>query len=212
MKQNNQQNKNAVKFIGITGGVGAGKSEILQYIRRHYQCEIYLADEVAHLVKEPGTECYKRLVALLGEDVLDDTGQINKSAMADKIFANQEILQQVNAIVHPAVQEFILDKYQAAKENPQIELFFVEAALLIEAGYKQFVDELWYIYAKREVREERLRNSRGYSDERIANIITKQLSEEEFRNESDFVIDNSGLLADSYRQIDKKLEAFTWQE
>lgn len=212
MKQNNQQNKNSVKFIGITGGVGAGKSEILQYIRKHYQCEIYLADQVAHLVKEPGTECFKRLVALLGEDVLDETGQINKSAMADKIFANQEILQQVNAIVHPAVQEFILNKYHAAKENPQVELFFVEAALLIEAGYKQFVDELWYIYAKREVREERLRNSRGYSEERIANIIAKQLSEEEFRKESDFVIDNSGLLEDSYRQIDKKLEAFTWQE
>ena len=212
MRQNNQQDKGNVKFIGITGGVGAGKSEILQYIRKHYKCEIYLADEVAHLVKEPGTECFKKLVALLGEDVLDETGQINKSAMAEKIFASQEILQRVNAIVHPAVQEFILNKYQAAKENPQIELFFVEAALLIEAGYKQFVDELWYIYAKREVREERLRSSRGYSEERIANIIAKQLSEEEFRKESDFVIDNSGLLEDSYRQIDKKLEAFTWQE
>lgn len=222
MRQNKSQdgsktftgNVNAppLKFIGITGGVGAGKSEILQYIRKHYKCEIYLADEVAHLVEEPGTECFTKLVELLGKEILEECGQINKAAMADKIFVSQEILQQVNAIVHPAVKEFIMDKYKAAVEKQEIELFFVEAALLVEAGYKELVDELWYIYARRDVREARLRNSRGYSEERIANIMSKQLSEEVFRRECDFVIDNSESLADSYRQIDKKLEAFTWQE
>lgn len=201
-----------LRFIGITGGIGAGKSEILQYIKKHYKCEIYLADEVAHLVKEPGTKCYQQLVELLGTEVLEPDGRINKAAMAAKIFANQEILNRVNEIVHPAVKEFLIEKYEEAKENPEVELFFVEAALLIEAGYKALVDELWYIYARREVREERLRNSRGYSEERITNIISKQLSEEEFRRECDFVIDNSGELTESYRQIDKKLEAFTWQE
>lgn len=204
--------KNELKFIGITGGIGAGKSEILQYIKKHYKCEIYLADEVAHLVKEPGTKCYEQLVELLGVEVLEPDGQINKAAMAAKIFANQEILNRVNEIVHPAVKNFMIARYEEARENSEVELFFVEAALLIEAGYKELVDELWYIHANREVREERLRNNRGYSEERIANIISKQLSEEAFRKESDFVIDNSGELEDSYRQIDKKLEAFTWQE
>lgn len=207
MKQNKK-----FRFIGITGGVGAGKSEILQYIEKHYKCEIYLADDVAHLVKEPGTACHRKLVELLGEEVLEENGRISKTAMAEKIFGNEEILGQVNAIIHPAVKDFLLDKYEMAKANPEIELFFVEAALLIEGGYKQLVDELWYIHAGREVREERLRNNRGYSKERIENIINQQLSEEEFRRECDFVIDNSGLLQDSYRQIDEKLEAFTWQE
>ena len=201
-----------IRFIGITGGIGAGKSEILQYIKKHYKCEIYLADEVAHLVKEPGTECYHLLVALLGRDVLEPDGQIDRAAMAAKIFASEDVLKQVNEIVHPAVRAFLIEKYERAKENPEIELFFVEAALLIEAGYKELVDELWYIYAKQEIREERLRSNRGYNEERIANIIAKQLSDEEFRKECDFVIDNSGELTDSYRQIDKKLEAFTWQE
>ena len=212
MKQNNHDSENKLKFIGITGGVGAGKSEILQYIKKHYLCEIYLADEVAHLVKEPGTECYYRLVGLLGKDVLDDSGRIDKSIMAGKIFSDREILKQVNEIIHPAVKEFLLEKYETAKSNPDIELFFVEAALLIEAGYKPLVDELWYIYADEGVRRERLRQNRGYSEERINGIMDKQLAEEAFRRESDFVIDNSGKLADSYRQIDKKLEAFTWQE
>lgn len=201
-----------MKFIGITGGVGAGKSEILKYIKRHYKCEIYLADEAAHEVKRAGTECFDRLVTLLGSDIVGEDGEINKAVMADKIFGDEELLRQVNEIVHPAVKDYLMAKYEAALENPDIELFFVEAALLIEAGYKELVDEMWYIYADRKVRRKRLMYSRGYSEEKIQNIMDNQLTEEEFREACDFVIDNSGLLADSYRQIDKKLEAFTWQE
>ncbi len=201
-----------MKFIGITGGVGAGKSEILKYIKRHYKCEIYLADEAAHEVKRAGTECFDRLVTLLGSDIVDEDGEINKAVMADKIFGDEELLRQVNEIVHPAVKDYLMAKYEAALENPDIELFFVEAALLIEAGYKELVNEMWYIYADSNVRRKRLMYSRGYSEEKIQNIMDNQLTEEEFREACDFVIDNSGLLADSYRQIDKKLEAFTWQE
>lgn len=199
-------------FVGITGGIGAGKSEILKYIEKHYKCEIYLADEVAHLVKMPGTECFTKLVELLGTDVLDVTGQIDKSIMANKIFADQKLLEQVNAIIHPAVKEYLLEHMAAARNSGEVEIFFVEAALLIEDGYKALVDELWYIYADEDVRAARLKKARGYSVEKITKIMQSQLSEEEFRKECDFVIDNSGLLTDSYRQIDKKLEAYTWQE
>lgn len=201
-----------MRFIGITGGVGAGKSEILQYIRRHYRCEIYLADQVAHLVKEPGTKCFARLVALLGEAIVGTDGQIDRAVMAEKIFGDREILEKVNAIVHPAVQAFLLEKLEQAKKAATVELFFVEAALLLESGYGSLVDEMWYVYADEAVRAERLRRTRGYSEEKIARIMASQLDEDAFRKGSDFVIDNSGTLADSYRQIDKKLEAFTWQE
>lgn len=207
-----RQNRNKMLFIGITGGIGAGKSEILKYIGKHYKCEIYLADEVAHLVKLPGTECFTRLVALLGEEILDGDGQIDKAAMAGRIFADKKLLVQVNDIVHPAVKEYLLGRLEAARKNSEVELFFVEAALLIETGYGQLVDEMWYIYAEEDVRAKRLKEARGYHDEKIAQIMSSQLSEEEFRRKSDFVINNSGTLADSYRQIDKKLEAYTWQE
>ena len=91
-------------FIGITGGIGAGKSEVLNYIRQHYNCEIYLADEVAHLVEEPGQEGYSELVKLLGNEILNPDGTIDKRRMAEKIFADSAVLEQVNAIVHPAVK------------------------------------------------------------------------------------------------------------
>ena len=105
-----------MRFIGITGGVGAGKSEILQYIRKHYKCEISLADEVAHLVKEPGTKCFSQLVELLGTDIVGENGQIDKNVMAEKIFSDEKVLQQVNAIVHPAVQEYLLVNLQQVRE------------------------------------------------------------------------------------------------
>lgn len=199
-------------FVGITGGIGAGKSEILSYIGKHYKCEIYLADEVAHRVKLPGTECYDKLVALLGREILAPDGQIDKKAMADKIFGDRQMLDKVNAIVHPAVKDFLLEQLEKAKKSENVELFFVEAALLIETGYGQIVDEMWYIYAEESVRKKRLKESRGYSDEKIMLIMENQLSEEAFRRACDFVIDNSGDLVESYRQIDKKLEAYTWQE
>ena len=196
---------NKLRFIGITGGIGAGKSEILNYIKEHYNCEIYLADQVAHLVKEPGQPCFDKLVELLGEEILTPDGAIDKPAMAAKIFADETLLQKVNEIVHPAVMDYITGKYVQANDKGEVDYFFVEAALLIEAGYKQIVDELWYIHANREVREERLRTSRGYSDQRIKDIMSKQLSEEEFFKECDFVIDNSGDLANAYSQIDDLL-------
>lgn len=199
-------------YIGITGGIGAGKSEILNYIRRHYKCRIYLADEVAHFVKEPGTECFDKLVGLLGRDVLDADGRIDKLKMADRIFRDESLLTRVNDIVHPAVRLFLEERLEDARKDPEVELFFVEAALLIEAGYRNCVDEMWYIYADEDIRKRRLRTSRGYSDEKIENIILKQLSDEEFRKNCDFVIDNSKTLDDSFKQINKKLEAFTWQE
>lgn len=201
-----------MKFIGITGGVGAGKSEILSYIRKHYLCEIYLADEVAHEVKRKGMPCYHRLVELLGEDSLAPDGEIDKGIMAQKIFAEESLLEKVNAILHPAVKEYLMERYRRALAEGKAELFFVEAALLIECGYGTLVDEMWYIYADEAVRRERLKKARGYSDEKIDQIMQAQLGEEQFRAGSDFVIDNSGDLEWTYRQIDERLEAYKWQQ
>ena len=201
-----------MKFIGITGGVGAGKSKVLKFIKSHYPCEIYLADEVAHLVKEPGTECYRALVELLGTEVLTGDGQIDRRLMADRIFKDPGLLQKVNDIIHPAVRIWLLQKYEEAKQKEEVELFFVEAALLIECGYGELVDEMWYVYAEESVRYARLAETRGYSEEKIGQIMGRQLSEEVFRRNCDFMIDNSGSFEETCRQIEKKLEAFTWQE
>jgi len=201
-----------MRFIGITGGIGAGKSELLNYIGKHYCCEIYLADEVAHEVKKKGTKCYDQLIRLLGTEVLGEDGEIDKRKMASRIFADQELLSASNAIIHPAVKDYLLEHLKTAGTRGDVELFFVEAALLIESGYKELVDEMWYIHADKNVRIERLKAARGYSDEKIAQIMESQLSEEAFRKSCDFEIENNGNLEESFRRIDKKLEAYTWKE
>ena len=160
-----------MRLIGITGGVGAGKSEILQYIEKHYKCEVYMADQVAHKVQEPGQPCYEKLVEIMGKDVLKPDGTIDRTIMAARIFLEKELLLKVNELIHPAVQNYLLDRVKEARENPQIELFFIEAALLIETGYKEIVDEMWYIHADEEVRRKRLELNRGYAPIKITQII-----------------------------------------
>ena len=194
-----------MRFIGITGGIGAGKSEILKYIREHYKCRIYLADEVAKEVRKPGTECYKKLTELMGEDVIQDAKK-----MSSALFADSSLLEKVNAIIHPAVKEYLLTELEKAGKDEDTELFFVEAALLIECGYKKLVDEMWYVYADEDVRRQRLKSSRGYSDEKITDIFSKQLDDETFRKHCEFVIDNSGDLSYSAKQIDDKIG--DWRE
>lgn len=200
-----------MKIIGVTGGVGSGKTELLHYIEKNYRCRILLADEAAHEVMQKGGRIYEPLVALLGSSVLDSSGEINRKEMAARIFSQEELLGRVNALIHPAVREYILEavaeerEKAAAGAEDAVDYFFLEAALLIECGYRSVVDEMWYIYCDLAVRRERLKKSRGYSDGKIDSILSSQLTEAEFRSGSDVVIDNSGDLEDAYRQIREAL-------
>lgn len=178
-------------IIGITGGVGCGKSRVLECLKEHCNCRIVLADDVGNLVKEPGQKCYHQIVELLGEDVLNEDSTINRQKMAERIFSDGMLLEQVNRIIHPAVKEYIINAIEFEKTNSGIDVFFLEAALLIEAGYLQYLDELWYIYSDKHVRTERLKASRQYSEKKIEQIMNSQLSEEEFRNYASVIIDNS---------------------
>ena len=200
-----------MQIIGITGGIGAGKSQVLQYIQKHYKCRVILADDVGNEVKLPGKICYNQLVDLLGNDILDKEGFIQKEKMAARIFSNKELLLQVNAIIHPAVMDYILTEIQKEKEAGIQDFFFVEAALLIECGYASHVDEMWYVYASDEIRRERLRANRHYSDEKITSIMKGQLQEEEFRKHCQVVIDNSDDFSKTEKQIDKILGDKLWK-
>lgn len=196
-----------MKVIGITGGVGAGKSTVLDIIRDNCSCFILIADEAAHEVEKRGQACYDELVAFLGEDIIASDGEIDKKKMAAKIFAdgNERLLAGVNAIVHPRVNEYILDLIDWHRRSGDVDYFFIEAALLIEGGYKEICDELWYVYASKEVRAERLKTSRGYSDEKIEGIMSSQNDEETFRKYCDHVIENNGNIEKTRGQIKRLL-------
>ncbi len=201
-----------MKVIGITGGVGAGKSEVLDYLAQKHNCRVIKADRAAHQLEEPGGACFEPLVALLGDDILDAAGKIDRQKMAARIFGNAALLQKVNDIVHPAVKQYLLSEIAKEKESGKRDFLFIEAALLIEEGYAKIVDALWYICADENVRRHRLKVSRGYTDEKIDAILKSQLAEEEFRKHCGVVIENNGALAGVYEQIEKELGEDQWQK
>lgn len=194
-----------MEVIGITGGVGAGKSEILSYLSKRTNCRIIIADRVAHELERRGGVCYEKIVDLLGTEILAADGEIDRVKMAAVVFADRELLAQVNRIVHPAVKEYIMDQIAQERKDGRYDYLFIEAALLIEDGYAEIVDEMWYIHTDERTRRNRLKTSRGYSDEKIDNIIHGQLSEEVFCRNCEAVIYNNEALEDAYKQIDKKL-------
>ena len=106
-----------MKLIGITGGVGAGKTAILAYLEQNCSCRIELADEAAHKVKEPGGSCYGRLIELLGTGILNTDGTIHKGRMAEAIFSDSEKLAAVNALIHPAVKEYLLREIEKERRT-----------------------------------------------------------------------------------------------
>ncbi len=200
-----------MRVIGITGGVGAGKSKVLEYLKEKYNCQVILADKVAHMLEEKGQKCYEELTALLGEEILAPDKSIDKQKMAGIIFADRDLLHKVNNIVHPAVKNYIVKTIEDKRIEGRLDFLFIEAALLIEDGYDVIVDELWYIHSDVDVRRDRLKSTRAYSDEKIDEIIQKQLSEEEFRKHCKVIIDNSGNFKTACKQIDEKMEEYLCQ-
>lgn len=194
-----------MKTIGITGGVGTGKSQVLSFLEKEYNCKVLKADEVAHKLKEIGGECYQSLVQLLGVTILKEDDSIDNSKMAECIFQDRELLKQVNHILHPAVKAFIQKEIELEGKRGKNDYFFVEAALLIEADYGKMLDDIWYVYTEDAVRRKRLIKGRAYSIDKIDAIISKQLSEKEFRKYCSTVIDNSKSLEITYLQIKAKM-------
>ncbi|MCR4690977.1 MAG: dephospho-CoA kinase [Lachnospiraceae bacterium] len=196
-----------MKVIGITGGVGSGKSKVVDHIAAHYPAVCIKADELAAGLKEPGERCYRPILDLLGEEILEKNSRhIDNKKMAERIFSDPELLAKVNKIIHPAVKEEILGQIETYRSEGSRDFFILEAALLINDGYDSIVDSLWYIRADRKVREQRLSETRGYSPEKSKSMMDSQLPDEVFLEKCQVVIDNSGDFEETIRQIEKALE------
>ena len=196
-----------MKIIGITGGVGAGKSEVLNFIAGRYDATVVEADQVGYLVMQPGKEAFEPVAELFGPSVVKEDQTLDKEKIAQIVFEDRQLLEKLNAIIHPAVKRYIRRAIQMEQEAGT-EIFVVEAALLIEDKYDEICDELWYIYADENVRMHRLMKNRGYSVEKIRGILANQLSEEEFESHCDFEIDNSGDFQDTVRQIEQRMRMY----
>ncbi len=190
-----------MRVIGITGGVGAGKSELMSFLKETYKARVFQADQAGHQVMEPGTKAYGKIVEYFGKGILAEDGAIDRHVLGTFVFSDEKKRKYLNGMIHPAVKDLARREIAKARRAKECSLFIIEAALLIEDHYEEICDELWYVYADEEVRRERLRISRGYSDEKIAAVFESQLADKEFRKYCQAVIDNSGPIEVAYEQI-----------
>ena len=193
-----------MKILGVTGGVGAGKSTVLKYLEEAYGACVIQADQVGHEVMEPGETAYEKILRYFGPQILSEDLRIDRGILGAIVFADPDKLKALNAIVHPAVKKEILRRIAWAEAEGKA-CAVVEAALFLEEKYDAFCGETWYIYTKEDERRRRLRESRGYTDERIGQIFGNQKSHEEFVSRCTYVIDNNGTAEDTCRQIDKRM-------
>lgn len=191
-----------MKVIGITGGVGAGKSAILNFLESHYKAKTLVADKIAHDLMGPAGECYLQIRELFPDtDVFLENGELDREKMAAVIFEDKVKRRKLNRIVHPAVKSYIEKQVLKEKQKGELDFLIIEAALLVEEKYGEICDELWYVYASEQTRARRLMDERGYSFRKIQQIFDSQLSEEEFRKACRVVINNDAGLPDTFVQI-----------
>ena len=193
--------------IGITGGVGAGKSTVLDFLEERYQAYVMKADEIGHLVMEPGQECYEPVTALFGKQVIKEDKTIDRRQVSDVVFSHPEMLEKLNQIIHPAVKQYIREQLLLKKQQGQ-KVCVVEAALLLEDHYQEFCDTIWYIHTDEEIRIQRLMENRGYTREKSVSIIASQAPEVFFRANADYVVVNNGDFAQTRRQIEEGIRKY----
>ncbi len=192
-----------MKVLGITGGVGSGKSEVLRWLKEAYGAYVCQMDETAKELQEKGTDCFRRIVTHFGEGIISGDGALDRAELGRIVFSDERQLRALNEIVHPEVVRRVKEDIRR-REREGVDLYVIEAALLPDVG-QELCDELWYIYTEENVRRERLKASRGYSDEKITQMIASQPGEERFRSACTAVIDNSGDFEDTKRQIGERL-------
>lgn len=178
------------RVIGLTGGIGTGKSTISQYLAG-LGAVVIDADEVGHEVFQPGTEGWNDVVATFGKGILTTTGEIDRKKLGTLVFSNPEALSKLNRIVHPRAYDLVKSRLEECRRQG-VKVVVVEVILLIEAKWTDLADEVWVVVASEDNVVKRLKQQRGMSEKEILARIRSQLSTEERVKHADVVINNNG--------------------
>ena len=179
--------------IGLTGGIGTGKSEVASLLQS-FGAEVINADQVGHEAYTPNSESWREVVNTFGEEILQPDGQIDRGRLGAIVFSNPQQLDKLNAIMHPRMARMVGDKVEVLRDKGA-PVVVVEAAVLFEAGWDSLVDEVWTTDSPVELVIERLQARNGMSEEEVRRRINSQMDRVERIERSDLVVDNSGDVA-----------------
>jgi dephospho-CoA kinase len=194
-----------MRLIGLTGGIGTGKSTVACFLR-DMGVTVIDADEGTRAVQAPGSPGLRRLVEAFGPGILDSEGALDRSRLATIAFADAESRRRLNEIVHPLVREWMAERQREAVERGE-EVVVLDIPLLFESRGREGFDAVILVYAPEELQLKRLREQRGM-DERAARArIAAQLPIEDKRRLATHVIVNTGTLEDLRAEVER-----TWAD
>jgi len=188
----------SVLRIGLTGGIGSGKTTVADYFS-DLGVEIIDADEIVHTISSPGHPPFDAIVHHFGKSILKNDGTINRPALSHKVFKDVSERKILEGILHPAVR---LSMHQAIK-NVQSPYCILVIPLLVETGFVDLVDRVLVVTADRSRRKEWLKQRSGLSNEQIESIMDAQASDEERRQIADDVIENNGSLESLFLKVEE---------
>ena len=192
-----------MKIIGLTGGIGTGKSTVSAYLAQK-GCKIIDADLISHQMTEAGSPCLAEIRDAFGEDVFLRDGNLDRKKVGRLVFADATKKKTLEQIITRRVIEKTLRILQDCRAQ-QEDLVVLDAPLLFECGMQRYTDETWLVVCRTETRLRRIAARDGLAEEDIQKRIANQMSTEQKEKLADYIIDNSRDLAWLYAQIDTLL-------
>ena len=191
------------RIIGLTGGIASGKSTVTSYLKEKGY-PVIDADRVVHDLQAPGGELYRALVEHFGRDILLDTGDLNRPALAQRIFSSQKEIAWSNQVQGEMIRKALVrERDRLAKIE---DLFFMDIPLLIEQGYLDWFDQVWLVYLTEDTQLQRLMERNVLTGVQARDRLAAQMPLDEKKAFVDLVIDNNSTRDYLYQQIDRALE------
>ena len=191
------------RIIGLTGGIASGKSTVTSYLKKKGY-PVIDADRVVHDLQAPGGELYRALVEHFGRDILLDTGDLNRPALAQRIFSSQKEIAWSNQVQGEMIRKAL------ARERDRLakieDLFFMDIPLLIEQGYLDWFDQVWLVYVTEDTQLQRLMERNVLTEVQARDRLAAQMPLDKKKAFVDLVIDNNSKRDRLYQQIDRALE------
>ena len=200
-----------MKIIGLTGGIGTGKSTVSAYLKEK-GCLILDADKMSRAMTAPGGPALDDVRAAFGDKVFFEDGTMNRKAVSDIVFNDPGQLKILEGIITDKVVRQTIELVDSLRREEYDGVVVLDAPLLFECGLQSYADENWVVTADMEVRIERIIRRDGMEREAIIDRINNQMSDTQKIAMADFVIDNSGNLEHLYGQIDQLIERISDEE
>ena len=188
--------------IGLTGGIGSGKSTVTRLFQKR-GAYIIDVDVLAHMVEEPGSSVWNRIVEHFGREILDKDDRINREALGGIVFRDSEKLKKLNSIVHPAVFDEWWRRFDDIVNNDKEAIIISDIPLLIEVGWHRAVDIVILVYTSPDIQAERIMKRNGYTHEEAQDRLRSQMPVDEKIPFADFVINNEGTPEEMEAIVDR---------